>query len=101
MINYQGHSLEIVNELLENDVWKIFLDEKEINLKAFPYDYSSWDQPDTRWILGKAWIANILYPEKIPESDVIGLVIDFYSYFYTVEETIISNEILPGISTFF
>jgi iron complex transport system substrate-binding protein len=101
VINYQGHSLKIVDKLLENDIWNVFIEGNDIKLKAFPYDFTSWDQPDTRWILGYSWIAHILYPEEIHKADVVGIVDNFYKHFYNLEESVISENILPVISTFF
>lgn len=100
VINYQGQSIEITNELKENPVWEQFIAEKEVNLESFPYDFSSWDQPDTRWILGYAWMAAKLYPDDISSDDIANKVRNFYKIFYEMEEPFINTEIIPLISDY-
>lgn len=100
VINYQGRSIEITNELKDNTVWKNFISEKEVVLESFPYDYSSWDQPDIRWILGYAWMAAKLYPNEISPDDIVDLVRNFYKFLYEVDEPFINKEIIPLISAY-
>ena len=91
---------EIVKKLKEDPIWEIFLTEKEGVIEPFPYDYSSWDQPDTRWILGYAWIAEKLNSNEFTANEMIDLVSHFYNFFYELEASFISDEILPMISIF-
>ncbi|MDO9547109.1 MAG: ABC transporter substrate-binding protein [Pelolinea sp.] len=100
VINYQGKSLEITNKLKENPIWEQFIAEKEITLEPFPYDYSSWDQPDTRWILGYAWIAGKLYPDEVTSTDMLDLAGNFYKFFYGMDDSFFLNEIKPLFSVF-
>jgi iron complex transport system substrate-binding protein len=101
VINYQGQSLEVVEKLSNNEIWNAFIKKNNIKLMAFPYDFTSWDQPDTRWILGYSWIAYVLHSEEFLEDDVIDIVNNFYKYFYQVEESYISENILPLITKYF
>ena len=43
---------------------------KHGRLYAFPGDYYSWDQPDTRWILGLNWLASKMHPEPFPDLNI-------------------------------
>jgi len=49
---------------------------------AMPQDFYSWDQPDTRWILGLQWLARALHPDAFAgaplESEVRGFFLTFY-----------------------
>jgi iron complex transport system substrate-binding protein len=100
VINYQGRSIEITNELKENPVWEKFISEKDVVLESFPYDYSSWDQPDTRWILGYAWMAAKLYPNEISRDDIVDVIRNFYKFFYEMDEPFVEKEIIPLISVY-
>jgi len=63
---------------------------------AFPGDFRSWDQPDTRWPLGLLWTAARLQPELFHDVDLPAEVIRFYSL-YGLDEATVRAEILPMI----
>ncbi len=100
IINYRGQSNEIASALKNNELWKNFLSDNKANLASFPYDFISWDQPDTRWILGYTWMASELFPEQISRDYVLETVKYFYSFFYGMKEDYIEEEILPLISIY-
>lgn len=64
----------------------------------FPADFYSWDQPDTRWILGLLWIAKVLHPELFTATDLEDEIRYFYSFLYGLDDGTIEREILPRIS---
>jgi len=94
VINYQGQSPEMIRKLTEDAVWNQFISSSEIELKPFPYDFQSWDQPDPRWILGYASIAHFLHPDVITVDILSGLVIDFYHELYGLDLNMINDEII-------
>jgi len=100
IINYRGQSNEIMLGLKNNELWKSFLSDNKANIAPFPYDFLSWDQPDSRWILGYTWMASELYPEQIALDYVLETVKHFYTFFYGVKEDYIESEILPLISIY-
>jgi len=64
---------------------------------GFPSDYSSWDQADSRWILGLEWIAVTLHPALFPSLDIRKEAGTFYGQLYGIDQAVISKEILPRL----
>lgn len=95
VVNYQGRSVEIINEITNNPVWSEFLNNSKTMINPFAYDYQSWDQPDPRWILGYANLAHYLHPEIISTTFLYDLVRDFYHDLYGLEIEFIDSEIIP------
>ncbi|HAF61342.1 MAG TPA: ABC transporter substrate-binding protein, partial [Anaerolineaceae bacterium] len=60
-----------------------------------PGDFISWDQPDSRWILGYEWLAMEINPETFQEYDFMGSVMDFYQDFYELDADTINENIIP------
>jgi len=100
IINYRGQSNEITMGLENDELWKRFISSNEANLSPFPYDFTSWDQPDPRWILGYTWMASELYPEQIGREYLLETVKKFYTFFYGLKEEFIESEIIPLISIY-
>jgi len=98
VVNYQGQSLEIINKIKNDAVWSEFLDTSSVEIKPFVYDFQSWDQPDPRWILGYANLAQYLHPQVVPANFLYGLVQDFYKDLYGLDLDFIESEIIPLIT---
>jgi iron complex transport system substrate-binding protein len=64
----------------------------------FPADFLSWDQSDSRWILGLLWIASAIHPEMRPSLDISSEAFSFYSTLYGVDKTTFDREILPRLA---
>ena len=64
---------------------------------AFPKDFYSWDQPDTRWILGQTWLATRVQPDIFADVDVTEEMTAFYTDLYGMEEAEVETEILPRV----
>lgn len=62
---------------------------------AFPQDFYSWDQPDTRWILGFTWLAKRIHPELFTDISVAQTTRDFFGFMYGVSEATFRSLILP------
>jgi len=52
---------------------------------AFPQDFYSWDQPDTRWILGLRWAARTMYPRQFQDTSSFEELEDFFSFCYGLD----------------
>lgn len=100
IINYRGQSNEITMGLENDELWKRFISSNEANLSPFPCDFTSWDQPDPRWILGYTWMASELYPKRIEREYVLETAKNFYTFFYGLKEDFIESEIIPLISIY-
>lgn len=95
IIDYSGKSSEVKSDLMDNPVWSKFRAVENDQLYAFGYDFYSWDQPDTRWILGLQWLATKIHPELTTEIDILEEVNQFYSVLYSMDPDTISSEIIP------
>jgi iron complex transport system substrate-binding protein len=98
LIEYGGEASQIKAELMENPVWSNLRAVKDDQLYAFGYDFYSWDQPDTRWILGLQWLAIKIHPELSEEIDILEEVEAFYSVLYNLDSETISTDVVPLLS---
>jgi len=68
---------------------------KQNKLYAFPADYYSWDQADTRWILGLTWLATKMNPDRFPGFDMEKEIRTFYSELYKLDDASYQKNIQP------
>jgi iron complex transport system substrate-binding protein len=99
VVNYQGRSVENINKIKSNEVWSEFLENSNVMIKPFAYDYQSWDQPDPRWILGYANLAHYLHPDAISANFLYDLVRVFYSDLYGLDLEFINSEIISLVQS--
>lgn len=52
---------------------------------GFPQDFNSWDQPDTRWILGLQWAARRLHPSLFAGDPLGPRIRDFFLFCYGLD----------------
>jgi len=95
IISYDGNASEITEGLMENPIWRNFRAVQDDQLFAFGYDIYSWDQPDTRWILGLQWLATKIQPELNLNIDILEEVNAFYSVLYGMDQETIDANIIP------
>jgi iron complex transport system substrate-binding protein len=85
---------EAVSRLKSNLLWKNLEAVKNKNLLAFPGDFVSWDQPDSRWILGQAWLAAVLHSETDKlKSFSQKLLVEFFQLYGLNKQQIKNIEI--------
>ncbi len=65
---------------------------------GFPQDFYSWDQPDTRWILGLQWLAFKLNPEIFAGFSLKEEARSFFSTLYGMDESAFSRLIEPRLA---
>ncbi|MHB9153733.1 MAG: ABC transporter substrate-binding protein [Spirochaetales bacterium] len=65
---------------------------------GFAQDFYSWDQPDTRWILGLQWTARKLYPSLFAGHPIIDEARSFFSVMYGMDATAFDATIAPKLS---
>lgn len=94
VINYFGDVDATVVGLLDDPQWQLLRSVQAEKLVAFPKDFYSWDQPDSRWSLGLTWLAAELSPERFD----VDMEAQFYSFFetlYGLERTVVDEQIVP------
>lgn len=64
---------------------------------AMPQDFYSWDQPDTRWVLGLQWLARALHPDAFAGAPLEAEVRDFFRTFYGIERAKFDALIAPRL----
>ena len=98
LIEYSGMALEIKQNIIANPILSNLRAVKNDQLFAFGYDFYSWDQPDTRWILGLQWLATKLHPDLTGEIDILAEVNSFYNELYGMDQDTIDTEVLPRLT---
>lgn len=85
-----------VKKIKNNLLWRHLSAVKNGRLFAFPEEFSCWDQPDSRWILGLCWLAYRLHPQCTElKSDLCELFGDFFSL-YGISEADLSKIKVKG-----
>lgn len=95
IISYTADSSDVVVGLKADPNWQSLRAVQEGSLHAFPGDLYSWDQPDTRWILGLTWLAGRLHPECFPNLDIVGEAQQFYQTLYGLDQAFFDQYIRP------
>lgn len=95
IISYNKNSSDVVNALKNDPQWQALRATKEGHLYAFPADLYSWDQPDSRWILGLSWLATRIHPEIFTEMDITAEAREFYQVLYGLDDQFFEEKILP------
>ncbi len=94
IIDYSGNASAVKADLHNNPIWSNLRAVKNDQLFAFGFDFYSWDQPDTRWILGLQWLATKIHPDLTAEINIMEEVRSFYSELYNLEPGVIDAEVL-------
>jgi iron complex transport system substrate-binding protein len=95
IIDYFANVEETVQNIRSAPLWHPLTATQEGNIHAFPKDYYSWDQPDTRWILGVTWVAKQLHPELFADIEMTAEVRDFYGVLYGLDADTVDSTVLP------
>lgn len=95
IVAYTSDIDAVTAKLKADPQWQALRATQQGHLYGFPVDVYSWDQPDTRWILGLGWLASKLHPERFPDYNVQEQVIEFYQQLYGLERAEIESQLLP------
>lgn len=97
VITYFSDPEEAVARIKADPRWKS-LDAVQNNaVYAFPGDYYSWDQPDTRWILGLAWLATKIHPEQAGAINIDAEARAFYQDLYRMDSAAYDKSVKPNL----
>jgi iron complex transport system substrate-binding protein len=97
VVDYDGNSDGVVEELKGDSRWQGLAAVQAGAIYGFPGDFISWDQPDTRWILGLSWLFTKVQPGLAAEVDLMDEVYDFYEELYLLDAAVIETEIIPRL----
>ena len=90
VVSYQRPAAVVAEEIRKSRLLKGAI-------AGFPADYHSWDQADSRWILGLEWLASRLHPDAFSDLDMRNEVTAFYNQLYGVSPAVIEQEIMPRV----
>ena len=96
-VAYASSAVEAAERLAGSPVWQATRAGRTGAIRAFPADLISWDQSDTRWILGLAWLAATIHPDRFPGFDARAEATAFYRELYGVDAGTIESVILPRL----
>ena len=91
LIDYFGSPLEAVQALDEGGFGPNLKAVQAHQVWPFPKDFLSWDQPDTRWILGLMWTAKQLHPDRFADLDILAESDAFYRTLYGLDEVALAE----------
>jgi iron complex transport system substrate-binding protein len=86
---------EVVTSLKADPQWQFLRAVKDGKLYGFAGDMLSWDQADSRWILGLTWLAGKLHPDLFPGLDMQIEAKTFFTEMYGLSEASFQKDILP------
>ena len=95
IVSYFVKSEDVVAGLKQDPNWVGLRAVSDNNIFAFPADFYSWDQPDTRWILGLTYLAAKFYPESFTDLVMMDELRAFYKALYGMNDEDIERLILP------
>jgi iron complex transport system substrate-binding protein len=97
VVSYASSAAEAARRLAISPAWQAIPAGRADAIRPFPADLASWDQSDARWILGLAWLAATLHPDRFPGFDLRAETTAFYRQMYALDEAAIESQILPRL----
>ncbi len=95
VVAYTKSSSDVVKQLKADPQWQALRATQQGKLHAFPADYYSWDQADTRWILGLTWLAAKVNPDHFSGFDIEKEITTFYRELYRLDDAAYRTNIKP------
>lgn len=97
VINYRSEAQAIAARLRADPRFSALAAGRSGRIYAFPQDWYSWDQPDTRWGLGLLWLSKVLHPEAFAKVDLVAEAREFYHLFYGFDDARFDRAVLPRL----
>lgn len=88
----------VVAGLQADPIWRELRAMQDGEVYGFAGDIYSWDQPDTRWILGLLWLAGKMHPDRFPTLDIEQEARTFYEQLYGMDAASFESSILPAFA---
>ncbi len=97
VVAYKEDVNKVLNSMKNSSEWQELSAVKNGQLTAFPVDFYSWDQPDSRWILGLKWLAKQIHPELFTDLDIQKMTKSFFKDLYFLTDEQYETEILSRL----
>ncbi len=98
VVSYFSPVNDVVAKLKADPQWQALRAVKNNQLYGFATDVYSWDESDTRWILGLTWMAGKLHPDLFPGLDMKKEAQTFYQTLYGMDDAAFQKDILPKLT---
>jgi iron complex transport system substrate-binding protein len=98
VVSYFTPISDVLATLKADSQWSELKAVKDNKLIGFASDVYSWDQADTRWILGLTWMAGRLHPDLFPNLDIKAEAQNFYQTLYNMDSATFESKIVPLFS---
>ncbi len=95
IISYFKPVAEVLEILKADPQWQLLRAVTDGQLYGFAGDMLSWDQADTRWILGLDWLATKIHPDLFADLDIMVAAQTFFTELYGMSEETFQSEIVP------
>lgn len=97
IIDYRGDSIKAATAFMKDSRLSSLKAVKNNAVFGFPQDFYSWDQPDTRWILGLTWLAKTVQPSLFKDISIAATTEEFFKYLYGFDDAKYRSVIVPKI----
>ncbi len=97
VVSYNKPPAEVVETLKADPKWQELKAVQNNQVFGFAKDFYSWDQPDSRWILGLLWLATKVQPERAAGIDMQQEVNQFYGQMYGLDQATIDTQVMPEV----
>jgi iron complex transport system substrate-binding protein len=87
----------VLESMYDSGEWQELKAVKNKQLNSFPVDFYSWDQPDSRWILGLKWLAKQIHPDLFQDLDIEKMTRSFFKDLYYLTDEQYENEVLSRL----
>jgi iron complex transport system substrate-binding protein len=95
IVSYFSPVNDVVTSLKADPQWSELKAVKDGKIFGFATDVYSWDESDTRWILGLTWMASKLHPDLFPTLDIKSEAQNFYETLYSMDSATFESKIVP------
>lgn len=98
VVNYRGDATDSARGFMADTRLSRIAAAKNKAVYGFAQDFYSWDQPDTRWILGLEWMARKLHPAVFAGKPIIAEARSFFSAMYGMDAAAFDATIAPKLA---
>lgn len=98
IISYTGDTEAVTEDLRADPAWQALAAVGAGDIHGWPGDYSSWDQPDSRWILGLTWLFTKVQPDLGTDIDIMTEIEAFFTEMYRISPAEMESVVVPTLS---